>query len=504
MTLEKDGMEKIATGAGIVILGIVISKILGYLYRVIVARTGTEPYGLLSLGLAILGIIITFSLLGLETGVLRYVSFYKSKNDSSKMKSTILSALKIALPLSIIFSTITFIFAEWISITFFHNSLLKPIIQIIAISAPFDVLAIILFHINRAFQVVRYEVILKQIGENILKIVFLLIFILMGEMFLGPSLAYTLSIIVVTILILFVTLKKIFNFTKKSIAYQPMYKKIFSFSWPLVLTHFLVMIMAWVDTIMIGYFKDAQEVGIYNAAIPTAQILYMIPYAFSFLFIPVLTDLYAKKEWTSLNNLLSTTTRWIFIINMIPLVIFTSLAPEVVLTLFGKEYGMAAIPLIILSLGYFMNYLVINSTNTLIIFEKTKWIFIDLLFGTVLNIVLNLMLIPRYGSIGAASATAISFGFLGILYGIQAKRLTKVKILENTHIKILLAAILAFIVMMWIKNTFHLQKAFLTLIISTSIFCVVYGICLFIFKGLKKEDRALLEEVKVRLKKMRG
>ena len=501
MTLEKDGMEKIATGAGIVILGIVISKILGYFYRVIVARTGTEPYGLLSLGLAILGIIITFSLLGLETGVLRYVSLYKSKNDPEKIKSIILSALKITMPLSILFSTLTFILAEWISITFFHNPLLKPIIQIIAISAPFDVLAIILFHVNRAFQVVKYEVILKQIGENVLKIIFLLLFILIGEMFLGPALAYTISIMLITIFIFFITLKKIFNFTNKTIKYQPMYKKIFSFSWPLVLTHFLVMIMAWIDTLMIGYFKDAQQVGIYNAAIPTAQILYMVPYAFSFLFIPILTELYAKKEWVSFNNLLSTTTRWIFTVNMLPLVIFIFFSQEIMITLFGESYRTATLPFIILSLGYFLNYLVINATNTLVIFKKTKWIFFDLLIGTILNIFLNALLIPKYGMLGAASATAISFGFLGILYVVQARELTKARIFDYAYVKILLAIGSSLLILFGIKNKLMFEKTFMLLFVEIAIFSISYMLLLFLFKGLSKDDMLLIKKIVGRFKR---
>ena len=72
--MEENHLKKIFSGALIILLGTVLSKILSYGYRVIVGRIGTEQYGLLSLGLAISGSLIVISTLGLNVGVQRYVS----------------------------------------------------------------------------------------------------------------------------------------------------------------------------------------------------------------------------------------------------------------------------------------------------------------------------------------------------------------------------------------------------------------------------------------------
>ena len=72
--------------------------------------------------------------------------------------------------------------------------------------------------------------------------------------------------------------------------------KILSYSLPLMLSGILISITTWTDTLMIGHFRQASEVGIYNAALPTAQLIYMIPYVFMVLFLPVLTELYAKGK----------------------------------------------------------------------------------------------------------------------------------------------------------------------------------------------------------------
>ena len=75
-------IKKIAKGVLIVFIGTLISKIFSYFYRLIVARyLGPEAYGTLSLGLGILGIASIFAVFGLPTGVLRYVAYYKGKEN---------------------------------------------------------------------------------------------------------------------------------------------------------------------------------------------------------------------------------------------------------------------------------------------------------------------------------------------------------------------------------------------------------------------------------------
>ena len=78
---------------------------------------------------------------GLAWGIQRFVSFYKGKGDKSGIKGTILGALKISLPLSIIFAIILFFHADWVSIRVSHQSELTPVLRIFSIAIPFSVLA---------------------------------------------------------------------------------------------------------------------------------------------------------------------------------------------------------------------------------------------------------------------------------------------------------------------------------------------------------------------------
>ncbi|MBU1204265.1 MAG: flippase [Nanoarchaeota archaeon] len=489
-------MKGIFKGAGVVVLGIFLSKIFGYIYRIIVARTGTEPYGLLSIGLAFFGVLVSLSLCGLHMGVLRYVSYYKNKQNPSKIKSTILTTLKISLFLSLILSFLSFVLSPWLANTFFHNPELVIIFRIISFSIPFDVLAIILFQVNKAFQIVKYEIVIKYIGENLIKIISLIFFLALGFKIIGPTLAYVIGVILTGIITFFITRKKVFNFLDKNLEYTPMYRKLFSFSWPLLFTSFLLMLISWTDTLMLGYFKTVSEVGIYNAAMPTAQILYIIPYAFSFLFIPILTKFYAKKKWTLLSHLYYSTTKWIFIINLLVLTTFIFTSKTIIQLLFGPNYFSSIIPLMILSTGCFIGYFPINSENILLIFKRTRLILFNMTVGAVFNFFLNLLLIPNYGVVGAAIATSSSLTVMALLYIIQANHITKIKLLDFSYLKSIFAISLAILCTHLISKLIHFNKLIFSWGAYFVLLSLFYLFFLFAFKILRKDDKQILNALK--------
>ena len=80
-------LKLLAKTSLIVFIGVILSKILSYFYRVIVARyLGAEIYGLYSLGLMITALFIAVSSLGILYGTLRYIPLYRGKEEWNKVK----------------------------------------------------------------------------------------------------------------------------------------------------------------------------------------------------------------------------------------------------------------------------------------------------------------------------------------------------------------------------------------------------------------------------------
>jgi len=104
-----ESLRKIAKGAGIGFMGTFIGMALGYLSRMVIARwLGAADYGLICLVFAAMTIAATLSLVGLPSGIVRYVSFYKGKGNKGRIKGTIISALKISIPISLVLTLLVF------------------------------------------------------------------------------------------------------------------------------------------------------------------------------------------------------------------------------------------------------------------------------------------------------------------------------------------------------------------------------------------------------------
>ena len=117
MTNDFDNALKIiAKGAGIAFFGITLNRFLAFLSRIVVARFLTpSDYGVLNLGLAIFSIFVVISLVGIPEGVIRFIPYYMSRKEYSKVKGVLYSSIKIALPLGIAFSGLMFYFSNEIS-----------------------------------------------------------------------------------------------------------------------------------------------------------------------------------------------------------------------------------------------------------------------------------------------------------------------------------------------------------------------------------------------------
>ena len=310
-----ESLRKIAKGAGIAFTGTFIGTALGYLSRMIIARfLGAGDYGLISLGFAVMNIAATLSLVGFNTGIQRFVSFYKGKGDEGRIKGTILGALKICFPLSLIFTLLIFFYAGWISIHIFHSPGLTPVLRIFTIGIPFWVLASIFIYVIVGFQEIKYHVYTWFIFKDTFKLVAIVTFLALGYGVIGASVGWVLAIIGMSILAFYFLEKRVFPILNTRVKAVSVDRELFFFSFPLIFAGLAGLITSWTDTLMLGYFCTPPEVGIYNVAMPTASLLGIVPSAFGIIFMPVATELYARNREGDLRNVYSSVTKWIFAI----------------------------------------------------------------------------------------------------------------------------------------------------------------------------------------------
>jgi len=504
---EKSGaLEKIAKSATFVIVGLFISKVLAYIYKIIIARIGTEEFGLFSTGLAIIGIITTISFLGLHEGVVRYIAFFREKKEKERMKGTFILVITITFILSIFIAIILFIFSKEISIRFFHNEDLSMILKILAVAIPLDVGKTIFLNVIKAFEIIKYDIYIKQILENTLKVIVTAILVYFGLSVVGATIAYVFSLLVGFILSAYFLEKKVYPFLKDKI--KPVFesKEILTYSLPLLFSGFLIMIFSWTDTLMLGNLRTISDVGIYNVAVSTAKLLYLAPFAISIIFLPIATRLYARGSKKEIKDIYQSTTKWIFGINLLLFGYLSLFSKEILNILFGFDYVSGWLSLIILAGGFLIMYLVNNASYILRVIKRTRLEFSNYAICAILNIILNYIFILKYGLLGAAIATATTSVILGILQLAEVFYLTKLNPFNLKFLNVILAAILTFIPLSLIISKFNIQINLINLLIIGVLSLGIYLLSLFLTKSLDQNDNIILKKVlnKFKLQKMKN
>ena len=110
------GLKLIAKSSVIVFIGVFLSKVFAYLYRIIIARHyGPEIYGLFALSMMVAGWFAGFAGLGLNQGLLRYISVYRGTKKPSKASYLFSRSIKTLITTGILSGILVFIFAEFIA-----------------------------------------------------------------------------------------------------------------------------------------------------------------------------------------------------------------------------------------------------------------------------------------------------------------------------------------------------------------------------------------------------
>ncbi|MCK4734713.1 MAG: oligosaccharide flippase family protein, partial [Methanophagales archaeon] len=492
-------LQKIAKGTGIIFIGTIIGLLLGFVGRIILIRYITQTeYGIYSLALVIISIFATISTLGLGEGSTRYIAYFRGKNEEGKVRGVISSSIKIAIIASISLAIISFFISDFISVNIFHTLELSTPLKIFSFAIPFTVLINVFISIFRGFERVDARVYFQDILRPVLYLLFLIAVVLFGLSFLGVIYAYLASIAVTCVVFVICLMKKYpLSIRSSSSVTNPMTKELLFFSVPLLAVSMLMMVMSWTDTLMLGYFKTPDFVGLYNAALPLASLIPTVLVSINFLYVPIASELYAKDEKEEMKRNFAVLTKWVFLATL-PIFFILFLFPDTILNLlFGSTYIGAAFALQILVLGFFLNPVIGPSYGTLTVVGKTRFLMLSFLISAIVNIVLNIVLIPPLGIIGAAIASALSLALSRILNAIKLYKDFKIHPFTKNYLKLVSLLVMFIIVFDILKNLFTVT--FWMFLLLSLLFLIAYGLSILFTRSLDKEDTMMLLTIEKRL-----
>lgn len=500
---EKDDVDRnlklIVKSSFVVFITLFLSKVLMYVYRVIIARYyNPEVYGIFSLALMIVMVFVAISSFGFSDGLLRYIPWYRGKEKHEEIKHVFWFSIIISFISSIFFGFVLFYFSDFISINLFHNPNLIIFLKIFSFLIPFYVCANIFLSVLQAFEEISWNSFILNILQNVIKVFALVLFILLG--FKTNAIIWSfffgiLSMFVISYLVCKYKLPKIFekSFLKNK-AKKETRREFFSYSWPLMFLTIIGTILLWEDSFMIGYFKGVFEVGLYNAAVPIIVLLRFVPELFLKLFFPLVTKEYSHKKLGVVEKLSKQVGKWIFLFNL-PLFLIIFFFPETVINiLFGSEYILAANALRILSVGYFITSLVFVSNTLVSAIGKSKLFLFNVIISLILNVFLNILLIPSYGINGAAFATTITNIVASLLVFFQIKHYTSIIPLKREMIKIAVVSLIPLFLIIYFKTRVGID--IISFFLVGLFFILLYSLLILITSCLDKNDFMILRSLK--------
>jgi PST family polysaccharide transporter len=390
----------------------ILRNLIGVFVFAWVARyLGPEQFGLMNYAVAFVTLFSVFSTLGLDDILVREIV-----SSPEKRKEYLGSALFLKFAGALVLLVTATLASHFINS---ENTVITFFVFIVSLGYIFKSFDVIDLWFKSQVKS-KYSVYSRATAFFIVSII-KIILILTQAPLVAFVWMFTLDFFIASLLLLYFYHKKvsdsIFEWKIKTVTI----KKLFKDSWPLILSSIAVMIYMKIDQVMIGSILGERDLGIYSAAVKISESWYFIPTIITGSVFPAIIkarkkskDIYIKKM-----QLLYDFFTFFTIITATSIAVFSSFIINV---LYGPEYIEAST---VLSLQIFSGIFVfmgVASSSHLVVDNAIKINFYRTFFSAILNVFLNLLLIPMFGIKGAAIASLIAYSIASFFFLLVFKK----------------------------------------------------------------------------------
>ena len=397
------GFKKYFINTGWLFFERIIGMAITFFVGVYVARyLGPANFGLLSYAGSFVGLFAAIGTLGLDSILVRELV------KDEKRRGELLGTTFIFKVIGSIFVLIIIV----IAVRFTNNdNFTNLLIFIIAIGTIFQSFNVIKFYFQA--KVLSKYTVYAQIFASIIcaAIKLMLIYFNMGLIYF--AMVTLLQSIILASGLIGMYIKQKSSLFSWSVNFG-LAKNLLKDSWPLMFSGIAISIYMKIDQVMIKNMLDAKAVGNYAVAVRLSEVWYFIPMAITSSVFPAIINAKKISEKLYYERLQKLCNLMILISIVIALPI-SFFANDLINLIFGKQYNQAGLVLAIYIWAGMPVFVACVHGKYWIIENLTKIVFYLTINAAFLNVILNLILIPIYGIIGAALATLISYTFSNII-----------------------------------------------------------------------------------------
>jgi O-antigen/teichoic acid export membrane protein len=428
----RDDMVSVARGGATNVAGVAANGLLQFLLVVVISRgMGPEGTGVFYQAIALFMILTAAAQFGSDAGVIRMLHLYRASGRSRDVGGMLSVALWTVLGLSTLLAALTFLLAPQLAAVFMRAVPAETAALHIRILTPFLPLAtttLVLLSVTRAFGSMVPTVLVENVGKPALRVVLVLTALAVGAGTVEATVWWALPIAIGAM----VASQIVTVMTRRQELHQSggpstrprreLATEFWRFSAPRGLAGILEITLGWLDILILGAFRSPEEVGVYAAVSRTVVAALFVLRATNKAFQPRISELLARDRRQDAQTLYQVATWWLMAASL-PIYITLVLFARYLLQVFGAEFSVGHSALALLSLAMLVNVSTGNVNAVLLMGGKSSWNLMNAAGALTINIVLNVLLIPRLGMVGAAIAWGVSIVALNLAAVIQVRAL---------------------------------------------------------------------------------
>jgi len=475
-----------ARGGGLNLVGAVISQLslLGVTV-VLVRQLGRADVGLYAQAFAFLVLLGLLSLSGFRAGLTRFVAVHLVDDDLDAVRGTVRIGVTISTVGALALGATLYAIAPWLVETAFRDDRLVMPLRYVAFALPVATFTDAALSATQGFRTMRPFAFVGLIFEPLVRLGLTVALVGAGFGLEGAMTALVLSNLAGAVAA-GVALRRLLGRG----ADRPRYlvRELLGFSMVSWLASLASSGLVWADTILLGIFLPSGQVGIYNVSTRLVMLATFVAAPISASFAPRIANLYHRGRTESLARTYGVATSWIVRLALPAFVVLLAF-PHDLLRLFGPAYVVGASVTVVLAIGKLVDSatgpcgVMLNQSG------RPGLSAIDNVGALVLNIGLNLWLIPTHGILGSAVAWAISLTLVNVLRVFQVWAIMRMLPFDTGVLKGLAAGAGALAVGLLVRNFTAPPWELLTgvLALSASYLLLVAAL------GLSSEDRLVVK-----------
>jgi O-antigen/teichoic acid export membrane protein len=421
--LKDNHLEELVKGA----LGFLNLRVLGIglanLFLLIGTRWyGAEVVGVYSICIAVLRIAVLYGKIGLDNALVRFIAEYRAKGRHDQVKQVYLRGVTAAVPCSIAISLSVYFSAPFMAEHLFQNPALTAGLRIVAVIIP----PVALSELNAAYlrglkHIKSYSFLL-----NVSHFLWGSIILAAGVSFLEKATAPVVAFAAatgLTVIASFILKARVKLTRAEEMPAEPTIRTggLMKIAFPMLMTGSYSFFLTWTGTLVLGILASEAEVGVFNVVLKVAALLTFTLGAVNSIGASKFSECYNTGDMEGFKRITRHATRLIFW-TTVPIGVILLAIPRTIIGIFGDEIKSGAAALIILIIGYFTSAVsgpvgtILNMTGHQMVYQKIVF------YAAIINILLNLTLIPEFGINGAAVAGTVSMVTWNIASIIYIKR----------------------------------------------------------------------------------